>query len=283
MIGIRRGRHFTYCGVTEARPIVIFLRMALRTQSFLLWSVLVGLLASCAGRGEIGDTGRGGTSGTGNGGSGGGSGQCATGQMKCGSECKDLTSDQQNCGACGNACGTGQTCQSSTCMCTAGLLACGGACVASDASHCGGCSTACTGGQVCSPNACQSSGGAGEPQCSGGACVDTRSNALNCGACGTQCPAGSVCNGGVCGCSMAGQMLCANACVDTNTSNVHCGGCNQACNGTCTNGQCVSMPGGTVLLPPSVRRITNAEYDASVQALLGTTMAPSATFPPDSR
>ena len=65
-------------------------------------------------------------------------------------------------------------------------------------------------------------------------------------------------------------MLCANACVDTNSSNVHCGGCNQACNGTCTNGQCVSMPGGTVLLPPSVRRLTNAEYDASVQALLGT-------------
>jgi hypothetical protein len=51
----------------------------------------------------------------------------------------------------------------------------------------------------------------------------------------------------------------------------------------CTNGQCLSMPGGTVLLPPSVRRMTNAEYDASVQALLGTTMAPSANFPPDSR
>lgn len=45
------------------------------------------------------------------------------------------------------------------------------------------------------------------------------------------------------------------------------------------------MPGGTVLLPPSIRRMTNAEYDASVQALLGTAMTPSTTysFPPDSR
>ena len=80
-------------------------------------------------------------------------------------------------------------------------------------------------------------------------------------------------------------MLCSNACVDVMNSNVHCGGCNQACNGMCVNGSCVAMPGGTVLLPPSIRRITNAEYDASVQALLGTAMTPSTTFsfPPDSR
>ena len=38
-----------------------------------------------------------------------------------------------------------------------------------------------------------------------------------------------------------------------------------------------------VYLPASVRRLTNAEYDASVQALLGTTKTPSTNFPPDSR
>ncbi len=37
------------------------------------------------------------------------------------------------------------------------------------------------------------------------------------------------------------------------------------------------------LLPSSVRRLTNAEYDASVQALLGNTQTPSTQFPPDSR
>jgi len=38
-------------------------------------------------------------------------------------------------------------------------------------------------------------------------------------------------------------------------------------------------------IPARVRRLTSAEYDASVQALLGTTMAPSVTyaFPPDAR
>ena len=38
-----------------------------------------------------------------------------------------------------------------------------------------------------------------------------------------------------------------------------------------------------VYLRASVRRLTNAEYDASVQALLGTTQTPSTNFPPDSR
>ena len=119
--------------------------------------------------------------------------------------------------------------------------------------------------------------------CGGGACVNVMNNALNCGTCGTQCPAGSVCNGGACGCSASGQMLCGNACVDVMSDSAHCGACNRPCNGACTNGQCVVTPVNTTLLPPSIRRMTNAEYDASVQALLGTTMTPSTNFPPDSR
>jgi hypothetical protein len=41
----------------------------------------------------------------------------------------------------------------------------------------------------------------------------------------------------------------------------------------------------SVVLPARIRRLTNAEYDASVQALLGTSMAPSIalSFPPDAR
>src|SRR5262249_25838583 len=45
-------------------------------------------------------------------------------------------------------------------------------------------------------------------------------------------------------------------------------------------------PGGAMgdLLPARIRRLTNAEYDASVQALLGTKQALAATtFPPDAR
>jgi hypothetical protein len=80
--------------------------------------------------------------------------------------------------------------------------------------------------------------------------------------------------------------LCGNACVDVMSAADHCGGCNRPCSGACTNGQCVVTPVTTTLLPPSIRRLTNAEYDASVKALLDTTMTtPSATynFPPDSR
>jgi hypothetical protein len=43
--------------------------------------------------------------------------------------------------------------------------------------------------------------------------------------------------------------------------------------------------GASAYIPARVRRLTNAEYDASVQALLGTTLAPSVSmsFPPDAR
>ena len=130
--------------------------MALPRQSLLLWSVLVVALASCAGRGEIIGPGQGGTSGTSSGGSGGSVGGCGTGQAKCGSECKDLNADQLNCGACGKACGSGQTCQAGQCQCTAGLLGCNGACIPADASNCGSCNNKCSTGQVCSSNSCQS-------------------------------------------------------------------------------------------------------------------------------
>ena len=37
------------------------------------------------------------------------------------------------------------------------------------------------------------------------------------------------------------------------------------------------------LLPARIRRLTNGEYDASVRALLGTSITMAGTFPPDSR
>src|SRR5262245_40832656 len=53
--------------------------------------------------------------------------------------------------------------------------------------------------------------------------------------------------------------------------------------GTGGSGGSSGGPSGT-LLPARIRRITNAEYDASVRALLGTTQSLAATtFPPDSR
>jgi hypothetical protein len=44
-----------------------------------------------------------------------------------------------------------------------------------------------------------------------------------------------------------------------------------------------SAPISSEILPARIRRLTNAEYNASVQALLGTSLAPADSFPPDSR
>ncbi len=46
------------------------------------------------------------------------------------------------------------------------------------------------------------------------------------------------------------------------------------------------LPDGTdggAILPARIRRLTNAEYNATVQALIGTTLSPADTFPPDTR
>jgi hypothetical protein len=53
--------------------------------------------------------------------------------------------------------------------------------------------------------------------------------------------------------------------------------------GGASTGSAGTSGGGPALLPASIRRLTNAEYDASVQALLGTTQTPSQGFPPDAR
>jgi hypothetical protein len=86
---------------------------------------------------------------------------CDAGLTDCGGSCVDLTSDNNNCGACGNACGEGMYCNSfgecdpsggggtiTTPVCAEGLTYCGGACVdlGSDPNNCGGCGAGCEGG-----------------------------------------------------------------------------------------------------------------------------------------
>src|SRR5262245_66098029 len=66
---------------------------------------------------------------------------------------------------------------------------------------------------------------------------------------------------------------------------VACAGGLAACTGA-IEGQSTGPSGVAAgeLIPARIRRLTNAEYDASVQALLGTKQALAATtFPPDSR
>ncbi len=173
---------------------------------------------------------------------GGGSAQCLCGNLpQCGVGqacvqrdgtflCANLNFDPANCGAIGNACGEGETCNMGVCGCGTG-----GPCAA---------------GQAC----CSST------------CIDTSSDAMNCGGCGNVCGANAPnCNSGSCGCGTGaacaapmpglspfmeaspGESCCAGACVANTTSSCAC----EACTGedTCQvagGGLIPGMGGGEV-------------------------------------
>jgi len=96
------------------------------------------------------------------GGGGGGLGTC------CGQGCSDLTGDPANCGACGNACVSGETCLQGSC--------------AFDQCH-----------PEFQGDPCHLEGGLALGTCCGTTCVQTTRNAQNCGGCNLDCGAASEC------------------------------------------------------------------------------------------
>ncbi|MBR4985867.1 MAG: hypothetical protein IKY83_09020 [Proteobacteria bacterium] len=82
----------------------------------------------------------------------------------CGTSCVDLTSDVNNCGICGNKCGSEQSCISRICTdnnpsepkCTGDLTECGDQCVdlTSDADNCGTCGNKCPSDHTCTNSTC---------------------------------------------------------------------------------------------------------------------------------
>lgn len=133
----------------------------------------------------------------------------------------DLSSDDDNCGACGVVCQRGSTETRSTMRCASGecQLVCEpdfGDCngladdgcevwLKTDKKNCGACGNVC---DVCTNGTCGCP--AGETLCPDGACRDLRSDNNNCSACGNVCPpsdeppfppewnAGRGCRNGVC-------------------------------------------------------------------------------------
>jgi hypothetical protein len=92
-----------------------------------------------------------------------------SGKLWCSGAC--ISQDVSNCGTCGHACSSGQTCQNGKCglyagvvtldpqqvMCTSsGKLWCSGACINQGASNCGSCGHACKSGEACSQGTCLS-------------------------------------------------------------------------------------------------------------------------------
>jgi hypothetical protein len=83
------------------------------------------------------------------------SGSGPTVQACAGEGCVDVSKSAANCGACGNACGAGQTCTNGVC-CGGTSKLCGGSCidVTTDSANCGSCNHACSTGGHCAGGKC---------------------------------------------------------------------------------------------------------------------------------
>ena len=172
-------------------------------------------------------------------------GACPTGQTACGATCVNLQTDNTNCGSCGNACPTGQTCATGRCACATGTSLCSGACVnlLTSNTNCGACGNACPTGQTCTVGRCACP--TGQTAC-GTTCVNLLTDSANCGRCGGACATGQTCTTGRCVCP-TGTTLCGGACVNTQTDATNCGACGTRCatGQTCTTGRCTCPTGQT--------------------------------------
>jgi hypothetical protein len=178
---------------------------------------------------------------------------CATGQIRCGENCVDLTTSGTHCGRCDNACPVGQMCRAGSCanemMCMGTQSLCGSSCVetSSDAMNCGSCGNVCPMGQTCFTGSCRIPDcPTNETRC-GSTCVDPATDAANCGTCGNTCSSGQACVLGVCRSATpcaAGETSCGGLCVVTTTDLANCGGCGIACTSIqiCTAGVCRLTP-----------------------------------------
>jgi len=157
---------------------------------------------------------------------------CPSSMTECGGACVDTTSNPANCGACDNACATGEYCAAGTCTATSGdcptpLTDCSGACVDTDNDpvHCGSCDNACGSGEHCAGGTCASADCPLPLMDCSGTCTNINTDSEHCGGCTTACDDGEKCNGsGICALTcQTGFIDCNGTCIDPDTDNAFCG------------------------------------------------------------
>ncbi len=210
-------------------------------QSCTRWGALVALgffVAACGGGGARPS---GGDGGSGDGAADSGP-RCEAAEVLCGAECVDTQSDPSHCGACDDACGSGEVCNMGSCALSCGgqtPTECDGGCFDLDTSrqHCGACGNACGAGEVCVDGACTTSCPDGQIVCDG-RCIDPNTDRAFCGAsgdcagdnAGSACTDGQVCDMGSCAASCSAPLTaCDGGCVDTRNDPSNCGACGNAC------------------------------------------------------
>jgi len=178
---------------------------------------------------------------------------CPAGTVRCGMNCVDLSTNQLNCGTCGNYCYDNELSGGTTC--------CNGQCtnLRTNATNCGICGNTCGENQRCIGGICAliPSGTVevtcrlGQTAC-GMTCTDLDSDESNCGMCGRACMSGRICAGGVClppggedGCGL-GQARCDGRCVNLETNWNNCGRCGHQCPAyyTCRESTCTPFYSG---------------------------------------
>jgi len=116
--------------------------------------------------------------------------------------CVDLTKPE-NCGSCGNKCGSGQRCDAGTCVCNDKIeKKCNNKCtnLSTSVDHCGKCDNKCPGKDaVCVKAVCCTKGSKVCNINKKDFCIDINKDPNNCGDCGKGCKQGELCVAGKCG------------------------------------------------------------------------------------
>lgn len=171
---------------------------------------------------------------------------CAT--TVCGGKCVDTASDPMNCGACGNGCPPGASCESGSCKCPgATATICGDTCVelAEDPRHCNSCTKGCGTDGVCN--------GKGACWCrermdycaSVDQCRNLQTDPRDCGGCDVACNGTQGCARGACVDSCPSDLAkcpigVTFGCVDFDNDDQNCGSCGKRCGQgeVCAGGAC---------------------------------------------